>query len=1361
MNNHLTSDTAALSLSFLGAFQASLGEHALQKFRTIKVQALLIYLTTEAAVVKGDVAHRREALMELLWPGLPQKSAQVNLRQTLYRLRQAIPEVRARGSDPVVPFLLSDRQIVQVNPDADIRLDLARFRDILSHNPTPERLVEAVALYRGDFLSDFYLPDSTIFEDWATARRAEFRQQALDALDDLGSHYIERGEYELAQVYARRQLELDDLGEGACQQLMFALALDGQRSAALTQYQVCHRRLRDELGIAPTAKTTTLYEQVQADALLESRVRYPQVEPRERGMPVFLFTDIQGSTPLWERHREAMLAALLRHNEILEEQIARHEGRILELRGDGVKAVFEGNNPLPCVLAIQQQFGRQDWGVVGEVRIRIGLHGVSHEREGQDYFLKGDQYYGPALHHAARIMDAGHGGQILVSGQVRNAFPLPPGATWQDYGCHELKGVEEPQRIFGLLHPDLRIREFPPLRTLSTNPPAKPAEPTASPEVPNNLPLQSTHFIGREEELAELDMLIADPDARLITIVGPGGIGKTRLALAVAERQLGALALGASRKPGFADGVYFVPLAAFSSPDLIVPALAETLGLQMQRDGQDLRTPKQQVLDYVREKRFLIIMDNFEHLLDGVPLVVDILRVAPGVQILATSRERLLLHEEQAYPIQGLHFPDWERPDDVADYTAAQLFLQAARRVRPNLELSDDDLLYLTRICRLVDGMPLAIELAASWVDMLSLNDIAEEIQRSLDFLETVWRDVPARHRSIRATIDASWGRLSTAEQDTFARLAVFRGGFTRAAAQEVAKTTLRILAVLVNKSLLQYDRSRDRYDLHELLRQYGAERLTASAEGTTTIMDQHSAYYCKLLEAWDANYKGPSHPDILLGLVADIENVRVAWVWAVEHGKVARLDQAAFSLYAFCEWHSRSQEGDALCQVAVEALRQMLPAPDSRDVPRVLARMQLLQAIFNFHLERREQAEALLQHSLTLLDSKELADQDTRLERAFYLLLMGYIVHSGSPNRGRLLLEESLALYRALGRGWDVANVMRVLGQSAVDAGDLTEARHWFDESLALLQTMGHQPGKLRILVELGTLDREAGDFGQARQHLEEALALAQGHPWGSALALRRLVHLALYQGRLEDAEAYTRQSAALYQEIGHRAGVADTLSFGGLGAIYWLSGRFDEATASMRQSLTIFNELEGSGGMVASAVLAEINACAGKLQEARELANKALSRAHQSIESRDIIARSRRALGWVALAEHAYAEAQNELSETVTVFRAMRNQWGKEYLAVSLAALVRAEVGLGNLKEALELAIEALDIAVGIRAFIPLMFLLPVASVVLVEAGRVERAVELFALAESRPFVAKSPLFQSIVGDPIRAAAGSLSPD
>jgi predicted ATPase len=259
--------------------------------------------------------------------------------------------------------------------------------------------------------------------------------------------------------------------------------------------------------------------------------------------------------------------------------------------------------------------------------------------------------------------------------------------------------------------------------------------------------------------LVDLDALFADPEVRLITVVGPGGIGKTRLALEAAERQLGARSIaGEDADHRFPHGVFFVDLAALSVAEHIIPALAEALNFQLQGGVQDRRTPERQILDYLRQKRMLLIVDNFEHLLDGAELLAAVVQTASDIQVLATSRERLRLHEEQVYAIGGLEFPDWETPQDADRYSSARLFLQSARRVRHDFALHGDDLTHLSRICRLVDGMPLALILAASWADTLSLADIAAEIQRGLDFLETEWRDVPQRHRFL-ATIDSGRAR--------------------------------------------------------------------------------------------------------------------------------------------------------------------------------------------------------------------------------------------------------------------------------------------------------------------------------------------------------------------------------------------------------------------------------------------------------------------------------------------------------------------------------------------------------------------------------------------------------------------------
>ena len=357
-----------------------------------------------------------------------------------------------------------------------------------------------------------------------------------------------------------------------------------------------------------------------------------------------------------------------------------------------------------------------------------------------------------------------------------------------------------------------------------------------------------------------------------------------------------------------------------SAADEMVPAVAKALNFQLGGPGES-RSARRQMLDYLREKRMLLVLDNFEHLLisplpsghpppqggsvvsppsgeteegerGGASFVADVLRTAPDVQLLVTSRERLPLREEQAFPIIGLECSD-EKVDAGVENAAEQLFLQAATRAEPSFELATDEAASLARVCRLLEGMPLAIELAATWVDVLSLVDIAAEIQRGLDFLATEWQDAPERHRSVRAAFDASWRRLTEAEQAVFAQLCVFRGGFTREAAREVAGADLRTLAQLVDKSLLRFSRSQRRYDVHELLRQYGCERLAADREQEHVIRDRHSAYFCDALGRWGDAWNRGKRLDVGVDFEVDWANLRAAWEWAADQGNAARLDLA------------------------------------------------------------------------------------------------------------------------------------------------------------------------------------------------------------------------------------------------------------------------------------------------------------------------------------------------------------------------------------------------------------------------------------------------------------------------------------
>jgi predicted ATPase len=572
------------------------------------------------------------------------------------------------------------------------------------------------------------------------------------------------------------------------------------------------------------------------------------------------------------------------------------------------------------------------------------------------------------------ITAAAWGGQILASAPVHANLHLPDGALWQDFGEHQLNQGGTLQHLYGLLHPDLPHQSFPPLRTLShTETVAAPPPLTSTP--PHNLPQQPTPFIGREEELDALDILLADPKTRLITIVGPGGMGKTRLSLASAERQLAQTAV-------FPHGVFFIHLAHIQTADKMIPAIARALKLSLDSGWQDnrpdrmpsdTRSAQDQLLDYLRHKQLLLVLDNFEHVLEGAALVSEILQTAPQVQILVTSRERLQLREEQVYPIQGLDFPDWETLEDARQYPAVRLFLQAAHRVQPNFAITAADLPYLTRICRAVGGMSLGLELAAAWVDMLSLPDIAAEIQSSLDLLETDVRNVPERHRSIRAVFTYSWQQLSQTEQDVFAQFAVFRGGFSRTAAQKITGASMRTLANLVNKSFLQYNQQRDRYEFHELMRQYAMEKLAEDEAQATAVRNKHSSYYCAAVQHRENKLRA-GHPQVALSEIeADQENVRAAWDWAVEQGDVVGIDQAVNGLGFFYVFRDRLYDGLAISEAASNKLRQL---PESHINQRVLAKTLIWHGRFMIYLGQIE-AQTAIQEAMTLLEQAEQMSED------------------------------------------------------------------------------------------------------------------------------------------------------------------------------------------------------------------------------------------------------------------------------------------------------------------------------------------------------------------------------------------------
>jgi predicted ATPase/DNA-binding XRE family transcriptional regulator len=585
--------------------------------------------------------------------------------------------------------------------------------------------------------------------------------------------------------------------------------------------------------------------------------------------------------------------------------------------------------------------------------------------------------------------------------------------------------------------------------------------------IPGNLPRALTPFIGRESELSTLGRLLCDPQCSLLTLVGSGGIGKTRLAVEAASQS----------QEHFPDGVWFVPLAALSSPALLIPAIANVVKLRFQ-DPADSQT---QLLRYLCKKKALLVLDNAEHLLEGVGLFVEILQACPDVKLLVTSRERLNLLSEWVFEITGLPGPPDDHVESFEAYSSVALFLQCAQRVYPGFVLDRTNRTEVAKICRLVGGMPLAIELAAAWTHLLPCTQIAQEIERDIDFLADAGRGTPPRHTSMRAVFDHSWGLLTPHEQAVLRKLSVFRGSFGLAAAQAVAEANLAHLRLLLDKSLIRRNAS-DRYDLHELTRQYAYEQLVKAGE-EKGVRDQALRHYLSFAELRLPEVQGKEPHVLLRCLEEEMGNLRAALEWAHASGQIEermRLAWALFDLGLLYDTHAGETrhwmeallaEAEKTPDLPVRLIGNLLYATG------VIARLQL----------DLLPAEVFLNRSLEL--HRSISNQSGQ---AAVLNTLGIIASDRRDfNQAKCLFEASLAIKRELGE--NTAQQLNNLGMVAAYQGDYQEALDYLEESLQLARE-----GRLRGLVavslgSLGEVEFLLGDRQKARAHFLESLQIHQ----------------------------------------------------------------------------------------------------------------------------------------------------------------------------------------------------------------------------------------------------------------------------
>ncbi len=681
-----------------------------------------------------------------------------------------------------------------------------------------------------------------------------------------------------------------------------------------------------------------------------------------------------------------------------------------------------------------------------------------------------------------------------------------------------------------------------PHQTLKATPTSK-ATPT--------LPQPSTPFIGRDKEKANIATLLAEPDCRLLSLVGPGGIGKTRLALAVAT----------SLTEDYRHGVYFVPLQSIDTVEHLITAIMEALGLSLH--GQE--TPRTQLLTALAEREALLLLDNFEQLLpaNGSQLLTDILDQAPDVTLLVTSRAALNLREEWLYPVRGLAIPGQAKNDEQAA-DAIRLFEERAGRVRRHFSLAEAQQ-PVVHICRLVEGMPLAIELAAAWLRTLDCAAIAAEIRRNLDFLSTTMRNVPDRHQNIQAVFDHSWRLLTAEERRGFKRLSIFRGGFQRAAAERVTGATLPILSALVNKCMIR--REGGRYTIHELLRQYGQEKLQESAAEAAQIRAGHARYYADFLDERRAAVNGPAQRQAATEIAADLENIWAAWQWAVAQVDVEIIRRAATTYYLFCQFRSYFLEGAEALDAAAVVLEQQ---PESADRDLTLAELYSNEGWLRIRLGEFERAQMALERSRALYTHLDQpppsymgADPATPL--AILATMRG-------------AYEEAAALGEASRRASDARDDIHNLyfahyGLAVVRLaqGQYEAAYRHAEQACTLARSAGNRWFLSYPLNEWGNVARAMGQYAEARDHYRASYAIKEAYddPEGMAVALSHLGEMAMLQEAFQEADERFRQSLQIYRELNDRGGLATSLK--GLGQVACARQEPAVAADHFRQALEI----------------------------------------------------------------------------------------------------------------------------------------------------------------------------------------------
>jgi predicted ATPase/class 3 adenylate cyclase len=875
------------------------------------------------------------------------------------------------------------------------------------------------------------------------------------------------------------------------------------------------------------------------------------------GTVTFLFTDVEGSTRLWQRHPEAMKGALARHHALVQGAIEANGGYVFQIVGDAFCASFHTVSAgVAAAVAAQRALIAEPWDEPGPIRVRIAVHTGAADFQAGAY-KSGEYGSGLTLSHASRLLSTAHGGQILVSGAAREMLrdAALQEIELRDLGRHRLRDLASSEHVFQVVASDLPS-VFPSLASREA--------------IPHNLPRPLTSFVGREREIADVKRQLGK--ARLLTLTGPGGTGKTRLSVQIATDLLA----------DFPDGVWLVELAAIADPALASQALAMILGVREEAGRPLLAT----LADHLRSRRALLLFDNCEHLIDACArLADDILRACSEVRIVASSREPLGLTGEVVYRVPPLSLPDPRtRPtiERLEEYEAIRLFVDRATAVKPDFALTDETVGPVAQISRRLDGIPLAIELAAARVRTLSVRQIAENLDERFRLLTGGSRAALPRHQTLRGLIDWSYGLLTDTERALFRRLSAFVGGWTLEAVCAVGAgggvdrhDIIDLVGRLVDKSLVLMDDqgSEGRYRLLETIRQYALEKLAETGDGDT-VRARHREFYLDFAETAAQRLHGPEQVVWLARLEADHDNLRAALRWSLERGEAELGLRLGSALWLFWDTRGYFREGrewlDDLLALAHVAVAPMPPVA-RRALANVLDGAARMRGRFS------EFSQAIEFHRRGLAVWRELHDKRGIAES---LNNLGDVMHQCGDRAGaKPLIEESLALFQELSDKRGTAHALINLAAVFGDEGDTNRARALYEESVPLFEAIEDWRGLAHSLDNLGGILSRQGDFARAAILYDRSLQLAEeiGDKHAIATALRSLGSVAAHRQDHARARSLYEDSIARFRELNDEFCVAKSLIGSAVAA--HTAGDHERAVALGDQGLGLLRGTDAKG--------------------------------------------------------------------------------------------------------------------------------------------------------------------------------------